>query len=97
MSTHYLPLGHDGVSLIASCAGCRREVVAMPSNTFGDKPMCRACRRDAERQTADDELGMAWWNGLTKRRRAYWLQRAGSCRPVDAWHCFKRAAVSQAA
>ncbi len=97
MSGHYQRVDDHGAPLVLDCVGCRRELVNTLTNIFGGKPMCRACRRDAERQAADDVLGMAWWNELTEQRRAHWLQLAGSCRPVDAWHCFKRAAVSQAA
>lgn len=43
----------------------------------------------AKQPTADDGAGMAWFNGLTEQRRAYWLQCAESSRPVDAWHYFK--------
>jgi hypothetical protein len=45
--------------------------------------------RAIRRPTADDVRGMAWFNGLSEQRREYWLQRAGSSRPVDAWHYFK--------
>ncbi len=33
---------------------------------------------DARKPTADDVLGMAWWNGLAEQRRAYWLQLSKS-------------------
>jgi hypothetical protein len=39
--------------------------------------------------TANDELGMVWWNRLSKKDRAEWLQVAGSARPVDAWRAFQ--------
>lgn len=35
--------------------------------------------------TKDDELGMAWWNGLTERERAHWAALAGTGRVKDAW------------
>lgn len=38
---------------------------------------------------SDDELGIIWWNGLTAVDRAWWLGRANSERPVDAWTAFK--------
>ncbi len=39
--------------------------------------------------TPDEVLGMAWWNGLSERDRAHWLQRAGSAIAADAWALFK--------
>ena len=39
---------------------------------------------------ADDVTGMHWWNALTEAERAYWLRRADSAKPVDAWEAFKR-------
>jgi hypothetical protein len=45
--------------------------------------------------TRDDELGMAWWNALTKQERARWSEIAGNTgRAVDAWEAFKRGAQS---
>lgn len=44
--------------------------------------------RDRE-PTADEALGMAWWNGLTEVKRACWLQRAGTSVVADAWAFFK--------
>jgi len=38
--------------------------------------------------TADEQLGMAWWNGLPEERRAHWLKVAGSAAPVAAWQAF---------
>ncbi len=38
---------------------------------------------------ADESMGMAWWNGLTERARALWLERADSAVPADAWALFK--------
>ncbi|MGC8520212.1 MAG: hypothetical protein ACP5P4_17105 [Steroidobacteraceae bacterium] len=37
----------------------------------------------------DAELGMAWFNGLSRSERAHWLEVAGSARPVDAWRAFQ--------
>jgi hypothetical protein len=46
--------------------------------------------------TRDDELGMAWWNSLTKEERAKWSDVAGNTgRPVDAWRAFKRGSKDQ--
>jgi hypothetical protein len=37
-----------------------------------------------------DELGMAWWNGLSERERAKWSREAGNTgRAKDAWEAFK--------
>ncbi len=44
------------------------------------------------RPTADEAVGMAWWNRLSSRQRADWLQRARSARPADAWAVYKRSA-----
>jgi hypothetical protein len=35
-------------------------------------------------------MGMAWWNNLTERERAYWAKLAGTGRAKDAWEVFKR-------
>jgi hypothetical protein len=37
----------------------------------------------------DDELGIAWWNGLSEAERAKWAKAAGTGRPKDAWELFK--------
>jgi hypothetical protein len=37
----------------------------------------------------DTEAGMRWWNALTIDRRAEWLRRANSARPVDAWRLYR--------
>ena len=43
-----------------------------------------------EREPTEDELmGMTWWNGLSERARALWLQRAGTAVAADAWALFK--------
>jgi hypothetical protein len=42
--------------------------------------------------STDDELGIAWWNALSEKERAYWMHLAGDTgRAVDAWRAFKRA------
>jgi hypothetical protein len=38
----------------------------------------------------DDELGMAWWNGLSEQERARWAKLVGTGRAKDAWELFKR-------
>ena len=38
----------------------------------------------------DSDVGMAWWNRLTKAERRYWLDVAGSVRPVDAFRAYQR-------
>ena len=39
-----------------------------------------------------DELGMAWWNGLTEQERRRWMREAGDTgRAMDAWYAFKAA------
>lgn len=47
--------------------------------------------------TANETLGMAWWNHLTEQERAAWLQRAGSAVAADAWAEFQRGAASEEA
>jgi hypothetical protein len=37
----------------------------------------------------DDELGMAWWNGLSEAERAKWAKAAGTGIAKDAWELFK--------
>lgn len=39
----------------------------------------------------DDAAGVAWWNRLDRQQRRYWLDRAASARPADAWQAFQRA------
>ena len=39
---------------------------------------------------ADAEIGMAWWNGLSKRERAQALEAAGTSVPAEAWAHWKR-------
>ena len=40
--------------------------------------------------TPDDIRGMRWWNALTEIDRLFWLQKADSARPADAWTAFKQ-------
>ena len=37
----------------------------------------------------DAELGMAWYNRLTKAERLHWHRVAGSAVPADAWRAFQ--------
>jgi hypothetical protein len=43
---------------------------------------------------ADDDAGMAWWNGLTEQERTKWAAVANTGRAKDAWEAFKRAGQS---
>jgi hypothetical protein len=44
---------------------------------------------------SSDAIGMVWWNSLTERQRAYWMDRAGNTgRAIDAWETFKRSVVA---
>jgi hypothetical protein len=46
--------------------------------------------------TRDDELGMIWWNSLSKQERGKWSAIAGNTgRPKDAWEAFRRGSVDQ--
>ena len=38
--------------------------------------MSTQCPALTAEQYRDAEIGMAWWNGLTKAERAHWLDRA---------------------
>lgn len=33
--------------------------------------------------------GIAWWNCLSRAERRYWLERADSAVPADAWEVYK--------
>ena len=37
----------------------------------------------------DAELGMTWYNGLTKAERLHWHRVAASAVPADAWRAFQ--------
>lgn len=39
--------------------------------------------------TVDDLAGIAWWNGLTEQRRAYWCRVAQTATPKHAWDYYK--------
>jgi hypothetical protein len=48
----------------------------------------------ANQPQSDDELGIIWWNSLSKQERAKWSAAAGNTgRAKDAWEAFKRARV----
>jgi hypothetical protein len=40
----------------------------------------------------DAELGMAWYNGLSKAERLHWHRVAGSAVPAAAWRTFQSGA-----
>lgn len=54
-------------------------------------------KRDAQRPTsvseaptADEAMGIAWWNGLDDAQRKDWMARAGNTGiAADAWAVFK--------
>lgn len=39
----------------------------------------------------DPHVGMTWWNSISERDRAHWLQAAKSARPVDARQAYREA------
>ena len=41
----------------------------------------------------DAELGIAWYNGLTKAERLHWHRVAASAVPADAWRAFQSGAT----
>lgn len=47
--------------------------------------MNNATHSSHESLTAYDKAGMDWWNRSTEFARAYWLKRAASAVPADAW------------
>lgn len=57
-----------------------------PTAIFSAEPLREAV---TDRRVASDEVGMRWWNSLTDRERAYWLDAAGSARAVDAWRAYR--------
>lgn len=51
-----------------------------------------SCKKEAP--TADEAMGIVWWNRLTEEQRNDWMARAGSTGVVaDAWATFKRLAT----
>ena len=72
----------------------RRRLLSVAADG-GDAAMIRATP-DGQPITKDDELGVAWWNALTKQERAKWSAIAGNTgRVKDAWEAFKRASLDQ--
>lgn len=43
----------------------------------------------------DAEAGMRWWNAMAREDRAYWLERARSAVPADAWAAYKAAVANR--
>lgn len=37
------------------------------------------------------EIGMQWWNSCSEAERGYWLKRANSAVPADAYEAFRTA------
>jgi hypothetical protein len=45
-----------------------------------------------------EAAGMAWWNGLSKLNRGYWLQRAGlNSSAADAYFCYLKTLIDDQA
>lgn len=38
--------------------------------------------------TPDEQKGMDWWNAITEPQRSFWLKRAASAVPADAWRAY---------
>ena len=47
-----------------------------------------------EPASADATRGIAWYNGLSRAERGYWLDAAGSAVPADAWRAYKAARLT---
>ena len=73
--------GGTGLDDDAKCELCDGSA-ALPPQTAQERP-------------ADALLGMAWYNGLTRRERSEWHQRAGSAVPADAWAAYKAERAAQ--
>jgi hypothetical protein len=43
--------------------------------------------------TDDERSGMAWWNALTEKQRAYWLREAATAIVAEAWTAYKRTVI----
>lgn len=56
---------------------------------FADDAGCEFC--GATGRDEDAAKGMAWFNGLSRSERAFWLDLAGSAVPADAWAAWKAA------
>jgi hypothetical protein len=44
--------------------------------------------------TADEQLGIEWWNALTEAERARWLREADTAIVAEAWAHFKAASAA---
>lgn len=44
---------------------------------------------DGREATADEAMGMAWWNSLSEESRMKWARKAGTGVVADAWAAFK--------
>jgi hypothetical protein len=45
-----------------------------------------------DRDRANDEAGMKWWNNLSDQERRHWMHEAGDTgRAVDAWNAYQKA------
>jgi hypothetical protein len=49
-----------------------------------------AILRETKSTSADEQAGMAWWNGLSEQGRRAWVTRFGVFTVADAWAAFKR-------
>ncbi len=58
------------------CGGTGRDATVEPAG-------------EPRRSVADGLVGLSWFNGLSRQERAYWLERARSACPADAWSCYK--------
>ena len=45
--------------------------------------------------TADELAGMDWWNSIDKAERAFWLAKAGTAVPAEAWAEYQRAEAAR--
>jgi hypothetical protein len=44
---------------------------------------------EERKPTAEETMGIAWWNDLSEAARARWLGLGGSAVPADAWAAFQ--------
>jgi hypothetical protein len=79
------PLADVHAALLRAIAELKAAGIAVPMSLH------RAMHALTYARATDDELGMAWWNGLSERERARWSREAGNTgRAKDAWEAFKR-------
>jgi len=45
--------------------------------------------------TADEAAGIAWWNSIPERQRAFWLELTHSGSAAEAWTEYKRRLVGK--